>query len=417
VSTNATTAVYTVTHQGGSTPVVVNQRVNGGQWVVLGSFPFEVSGSGYKVELSDNALGAVAADAIHVVKETVASDAFAWTPAIPATGTYDLYARWTASSANSSAASYTVVHGGGTDVVTVNQKQDGGQWRYLGAYAFEPDAGHQVTLTAAADGAVVADAIRLVGTGPAPADIAYIHADQLGTPQKLTDAAQALVWDRVQDPFGRQASLTAGPGIANDLRFPGQLFDGETGFHYNYFRDYDPSTGRYIQSDPIGLGGGINTFAYVKNSPVRWFDWYGLETEVVIWNPVGTGKSAAGHVSTDINGKNYSHAPGGWDQTYPNAADYEGRQQSFRGGVGYQLDLTPLQEAQLAMCLENSNDPYQLTANNCGGPIQRCLRKVGLDLDFSIFPGSLEDELANAPYTKSVKPYPGPQLPEMPMVP
>jgi uncharacterized protein RhaS with RHS repeats len=122
-----------------------------------------------------------------------------------------------------------VEHGGGTDVVTVNQKQDGGQWRYLGAYAFEPDAGHQVTLTAAADGAVVADAIRLVGTGPAPADIAYIHADQLGTPQKLTDAAQALVWDRVQDPFGRQASLTAGPGVANNLRFPGQLFDGETG--------------------------------------------------------------------------------------------------------------------------------------------------------------------------------------------
>jgi hypothetical protein len=177
----------------------------------------------------DNALGTVAADAIHVVRETVASDAFAWTPTIPGAGSYDLYARWTASSANSSAASYTVVHGNGTDVVTVNQKQDGGQWRYLGSYAFEPDAGHQVTLTAAADGAVVADAIRLVGTGPAPADVIYVHADQLGTPQKLTDATQALIWDRVQDPFGRQVSLTSSPGVANDLRFPGQLFDGETG--------------------------------------------------------------------------------------------------------------------------------------------------------------------------------------------
>ena len=69
-----------------------------------------------------------------------------------AAGSYDLYARWTASSANSAAASYTVVHGAGTAVVTVNQKQNGGQWRYLGSYGFEPDAGHQVTLAAGEDG-------------------------------------------------------------------------------------------------------------------------------------------------------------------------------------------------------------------------------------------------------------------------
>ncbi len=57
---------------------------------------------------------------------------------------------------------------------------------------------------------------------------------------------------------------------------PGQYFDQETGLHYNYFRDYDPTTGRYIESDPIGLGGGLNTYEYAKQNPLRISDPWGL---------------------------------------------------------------------------------------------------------------------------------------------
>ena len=64
--------------------------------------------------------------------------------------------------------------------------------------------------------------------------------------------------------------------IENNLRFAGQIFDSETGLHYNYHRYYDPATGRYLTTDPIGLEGGINPYVYVENNPGNWVDPYGL---------------------------------------------------------------------------------------------------------------------------------------------
>ena len=73
----------------------------------------------------------------------------------------------------------------------------------------------------------------------------------------------------------------SGRSFTYNLRFPGQYYLAETGLHYNYFRDYDPQTGRYLESDPIGLQGGVNTYAYVRGNPVRRFDSFGLTEQDV----------------------------------------------------------------------------------------------------------------------------------------
>jgi RHS repeat-associated protein len=102
----------------------------------------------------------------------------------------------------------------------------------------------------------------------------YFHNDHLGTPQVVTDDTQAIAWKAVYTPFGDAvASIQA---VENPFRFPGQYYDSETGLHYNYFRYYNPQTGRYITPDPIGLEGGINLFSYVANSPVNRTDPLGL---------------------------------------------------------------------------------------------------------------------------------------------
>ncbi|MEO3430523.1 RHS repeat-associated core domain-containing protein [Pelagibius sp. CAU 1746] len=270
---HATNAPYTVQHDGGSSLVTVSQAQRGGQWNELGVFTF-TGGQDYAVTLSDDANGTVVADALYIVKVEPLSDAVTWAPSLPAGGTYQVYAKWTADETRSTDASYSIVHSGGTAAVTVNQRVGGGLWHYLGSYAFDPLSNPTVTLAANDNGSVAADAIRFVGGPGGATDIAYLHNDHLGTPQVMTDASAQVLWWRDQTPFGQ--TVTAGGFSQSPLRFPGQIADAESGLAYNYFRDYDPALGRYIQSDPIGLGGGLNTYGYVGGAPLRYVDLYGL---------------------------------------------------------------------------------------------------------------------------------------------
>jgi RHS repeat-associated protein len=109
----------------------------------------------------------------------------------------------------------------------------------------------------------------------------YLHADQLDTPRLATNGSGTVVWRWDSDAFGTGAANLDPDADTNEvnvrLRFPGQYLDAETGLHYNYFRDYDPVTGRYVESDPIGLAGGLNTYAYVEANPLTHMDERGLQ--------------------------------------------------------------------------------------------------------------------------------------------
>lgn len=131
----------------------------------------------------------------------------------------------------------------------------------------------------------------------------HVHVDHLGTPKALTDASGQVAWKADYSPFGKANITSQGPTF--NLRFPGQYFDAETGLHYNWRRYYDPNTGRYITSDPIGLAGGINTYTYALSNPVIYTDPTGLIVPQLLGGGVGfiTGASM-----TLLNGGSYEDA-------------------------------------------------------------------------------------------------------------
>ncbi len=111
----------------------------------------------------------------------------------------------------------------------------------------------------------------------APLDSArryFVFGDQIGTPQRIEDEFGHEVWRADVSPYGR-ADVTSDSSLEFNLRFPGHYFDEELGLHYNRFRYYDPALGRYLQSDPIGILGGFNVYAYHPN-PLERVDVRGL---------------------------------------------------------------------------------------------------------------------------------------------
>lgn len=125
--------------------------------------------------------------------------------------------------------------------------------------------------------------LRPNGAGAA---IYPIHPDELGSPRVITDLSNQPVWRWDSDAFGNGAPnedpRATGSKFTYNLRFPGQYFDKESGLHYNYFRDYDPGTGRYVQSDPIGLKGGVNTYVYTRGNPLTFADPTGESSSFLI---------------------------------------------------------------------------------------------------------------------------------------
>ncbi len=113
---------------------------------------------------------------------------------------------------------------------------------------------------------------RLIGR-VAGGQVDAIHDDQVGRPEAMTNASQAVVWRAQNFPFTQNVTVAS---VTLNLGFPGQYYDAETGDWNNGFRDYSSALGRYIESDPIGLMGGMNTYAYVGDNPISNADLLGL---------------------------------------------------------------------------------------------------------------------------------------------
>ncbi|ALN88646.1 RHS repeat-associated core domain protein [Lysobacter capsici] len=122
----------------------------------------------------------------------------------------------------------------------------------------------------------------LVGAGTAQS-LKFVQPDHLGTPRAVIDPTRNVAiwtWDAKGEAFGNsppnQDPDLDGNAFVFNMRFPGQRYDAASELIYNYFRDYDPTTGRYIQSDPLGLNGGISAYGYVGGNPLGLTDQYGL---------------------------------------------------------------------------------------------------------------------------------------------
>jgi RHS repeat-associated protein len=108
------------------------------------------------------------------------------------------------------------------------------------------------------------------GVNTASPALWFVHVDHLSRPVLMTNTSKAVVWDAVFLPWGGVHSISGSATL--DARFPGQWFQLESGLHYNWHRQYDPTIGRYIQSDPLGFVDGPSGFGYAGGSPIAAID-------------------------------------------------------------------------------------------------------------------------------------------------
>ncbi|MFO3797832.1 MAG: RHS repeat-associated core domain-containing protein, partial [Anaerolineales bacterium] len=107
-------------------------------------------------------------------------------------------------------------------------------------------------------------------------NVYYVHSDHLNRPLAMTDENKDVVAEFTWLPFGQLFAYSGSVDL--DLRFPGQIFQAESGLYYNWHRQYDPTIGRYTQPDPLGLVDGPSRYAYVRNDPLQSIDPFGLQS-------------------------------------------------------------------------------------------------------------------------------------------
>ncbi|WP_197056515.1 RHS repeat-associated core domain-containing protein [Luteibacter mycovicinus] len=232
--------------------------------------------------------------------------------------------------------------------------------------------------------------VGVVDVSGSSTSVAFVHADGLGTPRSVTNASGTVLWQwpYASNPFGEKAPTSA-VGYGLNLRFPGQYFDAESGLNYNLNRDYEATTGRYVQSDPIGLNAGSSTYAYTLNDPLAMVDPNGHDAIVLI-DPSAAmifGRTA-GHeailVGSDKSGWSYYSKQGRRDgvqydvmRNYNKLSDFES---TWGSDYPMQYGVPTTSEADATMndwARKNIGRPYNALRFNCGDFVNGVLKAGG----------------------------------------
>jgi RHS repeat-associated protein len=211
---------------------------------------------------------------------------------------------------------------------------------------------------------------------PLTTTVYSVEADHLGTPRLITDSAQAQRWSWHSAPYGdtqpNQNPASKGTLVYN-LRFPGQYFDKETNTHYNWHRDYESTTGRYIQSDPIGLAGGINTYTYVDGNPLLTTDELGLANDGgrrrpdSWWQPCNAAQVQQCKASCESQGREFESCAVRWQAW-----------RGLRGGKPSEEAGPPSSGGLSCKCKDPSSDASAKCNQNCRQVWQMIRNAAGL---------------------------------------
>jgi RHS repeat-associated protein len=213
--------------------------------------------------------------------------------------------------------------------------------------------------------------------------ILAIHADQVGRPEVMTDPSKAIVWRAKNYAFDR--TVTVANAVPLNLGFPGQYYDAESGLWNNGFRDYSPALGRYVESDPAGLTGGINTYAYVGSDPLLFVDFAGLckckPVKAILTGVGGTQATADGALYSKYPAEAGGSIKGGTFGTVAVQRGFLGLSTRQLRTYGTQITITPSNQSAIT---QYGGPSGSLTVSDYGDT--NIQNRSGLAFDLYRFP-------------------------------